>query len=102
MNDCVATAPTPASIHGTIGPTPNQCDCTATPRSPVAESRATIENVWTGRSGTGRACCPFAAPGQPRAANSNARARLRDSLVRDFQPAVDDLEGITQLLLRDD
>ncbi len=26
-----------------MGPTPNQCDCTATPSSPVAGSRATIE-----------------------------------------------------------
>ena len=29
--DCVATAPTPDSTHGTICPTENQCDCTATP-----------------------------------------------------------------------
>ena len=43
MNDCVATAPTPASAHGTWEPTENQCDWTATPSSPVAASRATIE-----------------------------------------------------------
>ena len=42
-NDCVATAPTPGSAQGTVGPTWNQWDCTATPRSPVAGSRATIE-----------------------------------------------------------
>ncbi len=45
MNDCVATAPTPASAHVTFEPTANQCDWTATPISPVAGSRATIENV---------------------------------------------------------
>ena len=41
--DWVATAPTPASAHETTLPTENQCDCTATPRRPVSESRATIE-----------------------------------------------------------
>ena len=39
----VATAPTPASAHVTSAPTENQCDCTATPISPVTESRATME-----------------------------------------------------------
>jgi hypothetical protein len=33
-------------------PTLNQCDCTATPISPVTLSRATIEYVWTGRRDT--------------------------------------------------
>src|SRR5579864_6084041 len=51
MKDCVATAPTPASANGTSPPTANQCDCTATPISPVAGSNATIENVCTGRNG---------------------------------------------------
>jgi hypothetical protein len=41
--DCVAMAPTPASAHGTNGPTENQCDCTATPSCPVSGSRATME-----------------------------------------------------------
>ena len=41
--DWVATAPTPDSTQGTICPTENQCDWTATPTAPVAESRATIE-----------------------------------------------------------
>ncbi len=36
-------APTPASAHATLDPTENQCDCTATPISPVAGSRATME-----------------------------------------------------------
>src|ERR1700704_3911462 len=54
MNDCVATAPTPASAQGTSPPTANQCDCTATPISPVAGSKATMEKVCTGRSG--RSC----------------------------------------------
>jgi hypothetical protein len=40
-----------ASAQGTTEPTLNQCDCTATPNCPVAGSRATIENVWTGLSG---------------------------------------------------
>src|SRR5712692_10293288 len=53
MKDCVATTPTPASAQVTSAPTANQCDCTATPISPVAGSRATIENVCTGRSRTG-------------------------------------------------
>ena len=39
----VATAPTPGRAHGTIAPTENQCDWTATPSSPVSGSRATIE-----------------------------------------------------------
>src|ERR1041385_5979499 len=51
MKDCVATAPTPASAHETSPPTANQCDCTATPISPVAGSNATIEKVYPGRSG---------------------------------------------------
>ena len=41
--DCVATAPTPARAHGTIGPTEKACDWTATPSWPVTGSRATIE-----------------------------------------------------------
>ena len=41
--DCVATAPTPGPPTGTSEPTENQCDWTATPSSPVAGSRATIE-----------------------------------------------------------
>src|SRR2546428_228720 len=59
MKDCVATTPTPASAQVTSAPTANQCDCTATPISPVAGSRATIENVCTGRSvraGAGSFC----------------------------------------------
>ena len=43
VKDCVATAPTPASAQGTVEPTENQCDCTATPSSPVSGSRATME-----------------------------------------------------------
>ena len=43
--DCVATAPTPARAQLTTEPTENQCDCTATPSSPDAGSRATIEYV---------------------------------------------------------
>ncbi len=38
----VAMAPTPASAHGTTGPTLRKCDCTATPKRPVAGSRATM------------------------------------------------------------
>src|SRR5512139_1100477 len=49
-NAWVATAPTPGSAHVTMLPTENQCDCTATPRSPVIGSRATIENVFVGRT----------------------------------------------------
>src|SRR6185369_15534659 len=48
--DWVATAPTPASAHDTTEPTENQWDWTATPICPVSGSRATIENVWTGRT----------------------------------------------------
>ena len=39
----VATAPTPASSHGTTEPTEKKCDCTATPSCPVSGQRATIE-----------------------------------------------------------
>jgi hypothetical protein len=45
INDWVAMAPTPGSAQTTELPTENQCDCTATPISPVAESAATIEKV---------------------------------------------------------
>ena len=38
----VAIAPTPASSHGTTGPTPRKCDWTATPKRPVSGSRATM------------------------------------------------------------
>jgi hypothetical protein len=38
----VAIAPTPASSHGTTGPTPRKCDWTATPKRPVTGSRATM------------------------------------------------------------
>jgi hypothetical protein len=43
MKACVATAPTPGSAHATELPTENQCDWTATPIWPVAESTPTIE-----------------------------------------------------------
>ena len=46
-NDCVATAPTPASAHGTTGRTFGNFDCTATPTSPFTVSMATMENVAT-------------------------------------------------------
>ena len=41
--DCVAMTPWPGSAKGTLLPTANACDCVATPISPVAASRATIE-----------------------------------------------------------
>src|SRR6476620_7467808 len=44
-HDCVATAPAPARAHGTTAPTHGNLDATATPRSPVAASNATIEKV---------------------------------------------------------
>src|SRR5262245_61196903 len=51
---CVATAPTPAFAHGTTLPTPRNRLCTATPRSPVFGSYATIEKVATHpRQGSG-------------------------------------------------
>src|SRR4029453_14450622 len=99
MNDCVATAPTPASIQGTRGPTLNQCDCTATPSSPVAGSRATIEKVWTGRRAAVSRCASAVVVGHATVANTHATARLRNSLVGDLQSAIDDREGLTQLLL---
>src|SRR5262249_6174737 len=43
--DCVAIAPTPACGHGTAAPTARNFDWTATPRSPVAGSSATMEYV---------------------------------------------------------
>src|SRR5512142_741121 len=42
---CVATAPAPARAHGTTEPTARNFEATATPRSPVSGSRATIEKV---------------------------------------------------------
>src|SRR6188472_2092702 len=43
-------APTPARAHGTVAPTARNFDWTATPRSPVSASLATMEYV-TRRSG---------------------------------------------------
>src|SRR5262245_30061505 len=45
--DWVATAPTPASAHGTTLPTAKNFEATATPRSPLAGSKPTIEKVDT-------------------------------------------------------
>src|SRR5919109_2601514 len=42
---CVATAPTPASAHGTTDPAARNFDATATPHSARARSQATTENV---------------------------------------------------------
>src|SRR5205085_12265270 len=67
MKDCVATAPTPASAQATFEPTENQCDCTATPSSPVCGSRATIEKVCAGRSGRGAASSVAVSPRTRRA-----------------------------------
>src|SRR5512143_422718 len=72
MNDWVATAPTPGSAHATDAPTENQCDWTATPICPLAESRATMEKVWTGRSGRGGCWAP-APVAAPRAASASVR-----------------------------
>ncbi len=47
MYDWVATAPTPAFAHGTAARTFGNFDWTATPRSPLAGSRAAIEKVET-------------------------------------------------------
>jgi hypothetical protein len=52
----VATAPTPARAHGTIEPTANMHVCTATPRAPVAGSRATMEYVIAHLRPIGRRC----------------------------------------------
>src|SRR6185312_2201767 len=49
LNDCEATAPTPASTHSVCAPARNAADWIAAPSSPVSASRATIEYV-TGAS----------------------------------------------------
>src|SRR6185312_7277033 len=49
LNDCEATAPTPASTHRVCTPARNAADWIAAPSSPVSASRATIEYV-TGTS----------------------------------------------------
>src|SRR5262249_14121131 len=52
--DWVATAPTPAFAYGTATRTLGNFDCTATPRSPLEGSRATMEKVDTrGQPGLG-------------------------------------------------
>src|SRR6185312_10668944 len=45
LNDCEATAPTPASTHSVCTPAPNAADWIAAPSSPVSAFRATIEYV---------------------------------------------------------
>jgi hypothetical protein len=47
-NAWVAIAPIPAFAQGTTEPTAKNLDCTATPSSPVAGSKATIEYVAIG------------------------------------------------------
>src|SRR4029077_15136900 len=76
MNDCVATTPTPASPQITSAPTANQCDCTATPMSPVTGSRATIEKVCTGRSGRGDSA-DCAEDAIPRSKDKNIASAIR-------------------------
>src|SRR6266511_4093360 len=85
-------APTPASAQGTIEPTENQCDCTATPSSPVAGSRATIENVCTGRGGAtnfscaGFVCCAC----KPVATATNrSKAKSRRMTISGLQSFID-------------
>ena len=78
-NDCVATAPTPGSAKGTMAPTAGQAVKTATPSSPVSESRATIDAVMASLNGLrlGFACgAPSHLPPQLGAA-SIVRARSR-------------------------
>ena len=59
----VSALPTPASAHATAGPTLKARDWTATPSSPVIESRATMEYVCTGREGiSARAGSSWTAP----------------------------------------
>src|SRR5579864_5585396 len=81
MKDCVATAPTPASAHGTSPPTANQCDCTATPISPVVGSNATMEKVWTGRSGLSCDKARTEKADRNKAHKILARWRIRDLLA---------------------
>src|SRR5512140_1227486 len=76
MIDCVATTPTPASPHVTTDPTENQCDWTATPISPVFESRATIENVCT----TGPAAADVATSSPQATHNPSRSERMPASL----------------------
>jgi hypothetical protein len=45
VNDCVATAPTPASTRGTHAPTPNPARLDRHDEIPVASSRVTIKYV---------------------------------------------------------
>ena len=69
-----------------MAPTENQCDCTATPISPVALSRATIEYVATGRrseipcasSGAARSGI---APAAASATRANAFGVMADSMA---------------------
>src|SRR6478752_8533354 len=48
VNDWVATAPTPGHAQATAAAVLNDCDCTATPISPLSGSRPTIEYVTAG------------------------------------------------------
>src|SRR5688500_14349487 len=82
-NDCVATAPTPASAQGTTAPTENQWLCTATPMSPVAGSRATIEYVATGR---GRKARSFAGRKVTRAIESGTSSMAEPPAGEDSLP----------------
>src|SRR5258705_4581274 len=99
-------APTPASAHATIGPTENQCDCTATPSSPVAGSRATIEKVWTGRNGSASPLEPSAGScdveGMRVVNNRNvAKTRISFSIPPDLRNAASRNKRIERRVAKD-
>jgi len=74
----VATAPTPARAQGTTARTLGNFDCTATPRSPLAGSTATIEKVATsGRAELLRGALPAAAKASAAAAASAQGAKRK-------------------------
>src|SRR5262245_30466565 len=74
---CVATAPTPGFAYGTAAPAANARDCTPTPNSFVAGSKAMIEKVENQGSGEGVvADGSWAAAGATANANANKRIRV--------------------------
>src|SRR5688572_4278941 len=76
---CVATAPTPASAHGTTAPTARNFDATATPHSFASGSYPTTENVaTTSGSGVGLSDGRATAASDTRNERSNAASVRRN------------------------
>src|SRR5438093_1586057 len=82
---CVAMAPTSASAQGTTEPTAKNRDCTATPRSPLAGSKPTMEKVEM--------------IGASPAAGATAKSKRRETTARSAARDAEDFTNPAPLLV---